>query len=248
MPVTLGEARLYTNHLLDKLPDEHLAPLCLVLERVHTDVKYVVHERNGAIPHVYFPNTSALSNQILLADGSAVEVGTVGSEGFSGVELLAGATLATETCVCQIEGNSLRMKAGDFRDAVKDSSPLRHIAECYLQGYLAQLSQSVACNRKHSLEARFARWMLITHDRVQGQMFYLTHEYLADMLGSQRPSVSVVAAGFQKQGVLQYSRGHVKILDRAKLEAEACECYVNIRQQFKRVLGVPYGWQGLPDA
>jgi hypothetical protein len=174
-------------------------------------------------------------------DGYAVEVGTVGNKGFSGVELLAGATLATETCVCQIEGDSLRMRTSDFREAVKGPSPLRHFAECYLQGYLMQLSQSVACNRKHTLEARFARWMLITHDRVKGQEFYLTQEYLADMLGSQRPSVSMVAAGFQKEGVLQYSRGHVKILNRAKLEGEACECYANIRQQFKRVLGVPYG-------
>jgi len=128
-----------------------------------------------------------------------------------------------------------------LREAIKGISPLRHVAECYLQGYLAQLSQSVACNRKHSLEGRFARWMLVTHDRVKGQEFILTHEFLADMLGAQRPSVSVVAAGFQKDGVLQYSRGHVQILHRAKLEAQACECYAHVRQQFKRVLGVPYG-------
>lgn len=241
MSVTLDEARLYTNHLLARLTDEQLEPLCPMLERIHTNIKHVVHERNGTIPYVYFPNTSALSNLIYLEDGSAVEVGTVGNEGFSGVELLAGATLATETCVCQIEGDSLRMRTSDFREAVKGSSPLRHFAECYLQGYLVQLSQSVACNRKHTLEARFARWMLITHDRVKGQEFYLTHEYLGDMLGSQRPSVSMVAAGFQKEGMLQYSRGHVKILNRAKLEAEACECYANVRQQFKRVLGIPYG-------
>lgn len=241
MSVTLSEARLYSNHLLAKLSDKQLEPLCPMLERVHTNIRHVVHERNGTIPYVYFPATSALSNLIFLEDGSAVEVGTVGNEGFSGVELLAGATLATETCVCQIEGNSLRIQTSDFREAVRSSSPLRHVAECYLQGYLGQLSQSVACNRKHSLEARFARWMLITHDRVQGQEFFLTHEYLADMLGSQRPSVSVVASGFQREGVLQYSRGHVRILDRAKLETEACECYANVRQQFKRVLGVTYG-------
>lgn len=212
-----------------------------MLGYVHTDIRHVVHERNGKIPYVYFRNTAALSNLILLEDGFAVEVNTVGNEGFSGVELVAGATLATETCVCQIAGNHLRIKTGDFREAIKSSSPLRHFAECYLQGYLLELSQAVVCNRRHSLEARFARWMLATHDRVRGQEFYLTHEYLADMLGSQRPSVSVEAAGFQKEGVLQYKRGHVKILDRTRLEAEACECYANIRQQFKRVLGVPYG-------
>jgi CRP-like cAMP-binding protein len=241
MAVTLGEARLYSNHLLTKLSDEQLELLCPMLERIHTDIKYLVHERNKSIPFVYFPHTAALSNLIFLADGSAVEVGTVGNEGFSGVELLAGATLATETCVCQIEGLSLRMKTADFLAALKGSSPLSHFAECYFQGYLVQVSQSAACNRKHSLEERFARWMLLTHDRVQGQEFVLTHEYLADMLGCHRPSVSVVAAAFQKAGVLQYSRGHVRILDRARLEAQSCECYAYVRQQFKRVLGVPYG-------
>lgn len=241
MAVTLSEARLYTNHLLARLSDEHLEPLCPVLEKVHTHVKELAHERNSAIPYVYFPSTSSFSNLITLEDGSAIEVGTVGNEGFSGVELLADASMATETCICQIEGYSLKIKKDDFVRALRECAALRHLADCYLQGYLAQLSQSVACNRKHSLEARFARWMLVTHDRVRGQEFFLTHEFLADMLGAQRPSVSIVAAAFQKAGVLQYSRGHVKILNRARLEAEACECYAFVRQQFKRVLGIPYG-------
>jgi CRP-like cAMP-binding protein len=241
MAVTLGEARLCSNHLLAKLSDEQLEPLCPMLDRIYTDIKHLVHQRNEIIPYVYFPHTAALSNLIFLADGTAVEVGTVGNEGFSGVELLAGATMATETCVCQIEGVSLRMNTVDFVEALRGSNPLSHFAECYFQGYLMQVSQSVACNRKHSLKERFARWMLLTHDRVQGQEFVLTQEYLADMLGCHRPSVSVVAAGFQKAGVLQYSRGHVRILDRTRLEAQSCECYAYVRQQFKRVLGVPYG-------
>nr|WP_314626751.1 Crp/Fnr family transcriptional regulator [uncultured Noviherbaspirillum sp.] len=241
MSVTLGEARLCSNHLLAKLSDEQLQALCPMLEHSDTDIKQVVHERNGTIPYIYFPNTAAFSNLIFLEDGSAVEVGTVGNEGFTAVELLANASMATETCVCQIKGTSLRMQMSDFRNSIKNASPLRHVAECYLQGYLVQLSQSVACNRKHPLEARFARWMLLTHDRVREQEFYLTQEYLADMLGCHRPSVSLVAAGFQKDGVLQYTRGHVKILSRAKLEAQACECYAIVRREFKRVLGVPYG-------
>jgi hypothetical protein len=190
---------------------------------------------------VYFPTTSALSNLVILVDRAAIGVGTVGNEGFSDVELLAGASVATETCVWQIEGHSIRMQACDFLQAVKGSSPLRHIPDCYLQGYLAQLSELAVCNRKHSLEARVARWMLVTHDRVQDNEFVLTHEFLADMLGAQRPSVSVVAAGFHKTGVLRYSRGHVRILDRARLEAQACECYAYVRQEYQRVLGIPYG-------
>jgi CRP-like cAMP-binding protein len=241
MTVTLNEARLYTNHLLAKLSDEHLAALCPLLERVDLKQKDVIHHQHQPIKYVYFPSSGALSNLIFLSDGAAIEVGTIGNEGFSGVELLAGATQSTEACVCQIEGHSLRMDAAKFKQATEGSSPLQHVAKCYLQGYLAQLSQSVACNRKHSLEARFARWLLLSHDRVQGSEFMLTQEFLADMLGVHRPSVSLVAATFQKIGIIHYCRGHMKILNRAKLEAQSCECYELVRKQFKRLLDVPYG-------
>lgn len=166
MSVTLGEARLHSNHLLAKLSDEHLTSICPMLKRVSLKPKDVLHNQNVSIPYVYFPSTSALSNLLFLNDGSAVEVGTVGNEGFSAVELLAGASVSTETCICQIAGESLRMAADDFRTAIEGSTPLRHVSNCYLQGYLARLSQSAACNRKHPLEARFARWLLLTHDRV----------------------------------------------------------------------------------
>jgi CRP-like cAMP-binding protein len=241
MSVTLSEARLCSNHLLAKLSDEHLAPLCRSLERVHTRLKETLHTQSTPVKYVYFPSSGALSNLIFLVDGSAIEVGTVGNEGFSAIELLVGASVATETCICQIEGESLRMSAADFKQAIDGSTPLRHVAHCYFQGYLAQMSQSVACNRKHSLEARFARWLLLTHDRVQGREFLLTQEFLADMLGVHRPSVSLVAAAFQKAGVIQYNRGHMKILNRAVLEEETCECYAVVRETFKRVLGLPYG-------
>jgi len=241
MSVTLAEARLCANHMLARLPDEHYAPLCAKLDRVETRLKQVLHERNEPIDHVYFPCSATVSNIVFFKDGSAVEVGTVGNEGFNAVALLARASTATETSVCQIAGHSLRMKRQDYLDAIDGNTPLRHVSECYLQGYLSFVSQAAACNRKHPLEARFARWLLATHDRVQGREFLLTQEFLADMLGVQRPSVSFAAAAFQKNGLIQYTRGHMKILDRAGLEAVSCECYACVRDQFKRVLAVPYG-------
>lgn len=241
MSVTLTEARLCANHMLARLTDEHFEPLCGKLERVNTRVKQVLHERNHPISHVYFPCNATLSNMVYFEDGSAVEVGTVGNEGFNSVELLARASVATETSVCQIEGHSLRMTAQDYMQAVDGKTPLRHVSECYMQGYLAHVSQTAACNRRHSLEARLARWLLATHDRVQGRDFLLTQEFLADMLGVHRPSVSMVSAVFQKDGLIQYTRGRMKILDRGKLEAISCECYACVRDQFKRVLNVPYG-------
>lgn len=241
MSLTLAETRLCANHMLARLSDEHLEPLCARLDKVDTALKQVLHERDAPIRHVYFPCNAALSNMIFLEDGSAVEVGTVGNEGFNAVELLANASVATETSICQIAGRSLRMSASDYKAAIDGPTPLRHVCECYLQGYLSQLSQSVACNRKHSLEGRFARWLLVTHDRVQGNEFLLTQEFLSDMLGVRRPSVSQVASEFQDKGLIGYSRGHMKILDRGRLERISCECYACVRKQFKRVLGIPYG-------
>jgi hypothetical protein len=241
MSLTLSEARLCPNHLLARLTDEQLQALVPRLKLVHNCIKEVIYERNQRISHVHFPCSCALSNILFLEDGAAVEVATVGNEGFSAVEVLVGATLATDSCVCQIAGKSLRMEVGDFRDAVHGITPLRHVAECYCQAYLSSVSQSVACNRRHTVEARFARWLLITHDRVHGDEFYLTQEFLADMLGTQRPTVSNVAAAFQNDGMIEYRRGHMRILNRAALEQTACECYATVRGQFKRLLGQRYG-------
>lgn len=240
MSVTLAEARLCANHMLSRLSDEHYAPLCNKLERVQLSVKQVLHDRNHPIAYVYFPCNAAMSNIVAFEDGTVIEVGTVGNEGFSAPELLARASQATETSICQIEGHSMRMSARDYLKAIEGNTPLRHISECYLQGYLSQVSQTAACNRRHTLESRFARWLLLTHDRVQGREFMLTQEFLADMLGVNRPSVSLAAVAFQKNGLIRYRRGHMTILDRAKLEAVSCECYACVRAQFNRVLDTPY--------
>jgi CRP-like cAMP-binding protein len=122
-----------------------------------------------------------------------------------------------------------------------DARALSKILKCSGQAYLAQVSQSVACNRLHSTDIRFARWLLVTHDRVEGNEFEITQEFLAAMLGVHRPSISVVAGLFQQAGIIQYTRGHMKILDRARLEESACECYAMVRGQFERLLGVPRG-------
>ena len=176
-----------------------------------------------------------------MEDGVGIEVGTCGNESFTGVELLLGATVAVETVSCQIPGHSLRMKVDDFRLTADNHLPFRRLLQCSAQGYLAQVSQSVACNRLHNVENRFARWLLITHDRVQGDEFALTQEFMAAMLGVHRPSDSLVAGMFQQAGIIKYTRGHVTILDRAKLEEASCECYGVVRKQYQRLLGVPHG-------
>jgi CRP-like cAMP-binding protein len=241
MSITLAQGRQFHNHLLAKLTDEQFRPLLFLFDLVENKVKDVLVRQGDRIEYVYFPCSGAYSCIIDMENGSGVEVGTVGNEGFTTVEMLMEATIAAETVVCQVAGNSLRISANDFRTVIADSRAINKLLKCSGQAYLAQVSQSVACNRLHSTDIRFARWLLITHDRVQGDEFLITQEFLAAMLGVHRPSVSVVAGLFQQAGMIQYTRGHMKILDRAKLEESACECYAVVRGQFERLLGVPRG-------
>lgn len=241
MSISLSQAQQCQNRLLSRLPDEHYQQLLPMLEPVQTKVRDVLCRQGQPFEYVYFPCNCAHSCTLYLEDGSMVEVGTIGNESHTNVEALLGATHAIETVVCQIAGQSLRMKVGDFKEAIKASPPLRHLAECCGQAYLAQVSQSVACNRMHTVEMRFARWLLVTHDRVQGNEFNLTQEFLAAMLGVHRPSVSLVAGVFQQAGLIKYSRGHMKILDRDKLEDTSCECYGSVRKQYQRLFGLPRG-------
>lgn len=224
------------NRLLAMLPEAEYQNLRTHLEYVSTPTRFVVYERNKPITHVYFPLVGAHSVLAVMENGAAVEVGTVGNEGFSTVDALTGAEVAMETTISQVPGSAVRLPLAVFRQAIEGNTVLRRIANRFLLAYLAQVSQSVACNRLHSIEQRFARWVLMSHDRVGGQDFQLTQEFLADMLGVYRPSVSLVARTFQQAGLLHYHRGTMTILDREGLEDAACECYEVVRAQYARVL------------
>lgn len=226
------------NHLLLLLPQEELVDLAHFSKPVRPQFKQAVFERGNGIDHVYVPCSSVFSIWTFMRDGTAVEVGTVGNEGLAGIDLLTGGDFATDTTIRQVEGESLRMQVSDFRSALVRHSGLRQATQRYLQAYLSQVSQSVACNRLHPTKARFARWVLMTHDRVGDDEFHLTQEFLADMLGVRRPSVSVVASAFQNAGLIRYTRGRLAIVDRSGLEQLCCECYGNVRNNFERLLSL----------
>jgi len=233
----LHAERQYGNLLLDVLSNDEYRELSPSLQMVDMHAADVIGQRGSVLTHVYFPIASAFSVLASLSDGSAVEVGTIGREGFVGIETLAGGEQWTETTICQIGGKSLRMPVADFNRSIGGDTALRRIAQRYLLLYLSLVSQSVACNRLHTIEARFARWILMTHDRVDGNEFNLTQQFLADMLGVQRPSVSLVASSFQHAGLIRYHRGHMEILDRQGLEGACCECYAVVKEQFNRLPG-----------
>ena len=232
------------NRLLALLSAQDYHALASHLELVPLDIKEIIAERGQPIRYIYFPCTAVLSVLALMLDGQAVEVGTIGNEGFSGLDVLVGGDLATETAICQIKGKALRMPMADFNRATDGDTPLRRVTLRYLQAYLSMVSQSVACNRLHNVEARFARWVLMTHDRVLGDDFYLTQEFLASMLGVHRPTISLVAGAFQQAGMIRYNRGHMTILKREALEDICCECYDVVNEQFERTLGTLQKRQG----
>ena len=232
-----GASRPTGNRLLDQLSDASWEQLAPALQAVQLARKDIVGERGELAAHVIFPCGAVLSVLAYMENGAAVEVVTVGHEGMFGIEPLLGGARWTETTLCQIEGPALRMSGAAFREALDSDPALRELAQRYVIAYLAVVSQSVACNRLHNIEQRFARWMLMTHDRVDSDSFNLTQEFIADMLGVHRPSVSLVAGSFQKAGFIKYVRGTMSILNREGLEQASCECYGATQQAFAR-LGV----------
>jgi CRP-like cAMP-binding protein len=225
------------NFLLSTLPQDSYELLLPHFELVATPLHMKLFERGKVIQHAYFPITGQYSILAPMKDGGTVEVGTVGFEGMASVDLLTGGDVASETGVCEVPGEALRMPANAFKERLDTNGALRKISLRYFQAYLAQVQQSVACNALHSIDQRFARWVLMCHNRARQQPFQLTQEYLASMLGVHRPTVSVTAARYQGVGMVEYSRGIVTVLDQAGLEASACECYHVVKGQFERFLG-----------
>jgi CRP-like cAMP-binding protein len=197
----------------------------------------VLFERGRQIQYAYFPLDGQHSILAPMKDGGMVEVGTVGFEGFTCVDLLTDGEVASESTICEVPGETLRMPAVAFKEQIALNGALRRVTLRYFQAYLAQVSQSVACNALHSLDQRFARWVLMCSNRSHGQSFQLTQEYLASMLGVQRPSVSVIAKKYQDAGLIKYHRGVLTVLNREGLEATACECYRVVMDQFERFMG-----------
>jgi CRP-like cAMP-binding protein len=227
------------NFLLSSLPEDEYQSLKPHFDLIGSPLKSAFYQRDQPIEYVYFPLSGEHSVLAIMENGSAVEVGMVGNEGFSTVEALTGSDWALEAVICQIPGETLKLPLPRFMAAIQGETVLRRVVYRYFQYYLAQVSQSVACNRLHTTEERFAKWMLMNHDRVPGDEINITQEFLADMLGVHRPSVSLIARGFQQLGLIKYSRGVVTILDRQGMEEASCECYAAVRKQYERALGKP---------
>ena len=224
------------NRLLRALPLAEYAALLPQLTPVLLGFKETLIEPDVPIGDVYFPRSGVCSMIADEQEGGAVEVGTIGNEGFIGLPVLMGADRMPYRVIAQIAGDAWRLPADAFRRLVDERPAVRHLLLRFAQTYSDQISQSVACNRLHTLEERCARWLLMTHDRVHGQSFELTHEFLSYMLGVRRAGVTVAMGVLQGADIVRYTRGRVTVLDRPRLEEASCACYHITRTASDRLL------------
>jgi CRP-like cAMP-binding protein len=218
-----------SNNILLSTSDGDYSLLRPHLEYVNLPNHLVLHEP-GKMDFAYFPNRGLISLVVVMKDGRTAEAGIVGNEGFTGASAAVGLHWGTLQAVVQITGEGFRVAVGALQDTLESASHLRLMLSRYAVIHGMQVAQTAACNRLHYVEQRLARWLLMAQDRVDSGSLHITHDFLATMLGTDRPTVSLAAGVLQRKKIIEYTRGAVKIVNRKKLEDSACECYGVIRQ------------------
>ena len=227
------------NRVLAALPKTAYKRIMPQMERVLLENKQLAYDVDKPIQYVYFPLTGVFSLVTFMEDGEGVEVATIGNEGMIGLPLFLGVDRTSGKAFTQVPGDSLRMTAAAFKEQIKRHKTLAQTLQLYTQALMVQISQGMACNGRHSIRQRCARWLLMTHDRVGAETFPLSQEFLALMLSVRRAGVNKVATELKKAGLIQYSRGMIRIVNRKELEDTSCECYQVIKREFDRLLGSP---------
>jgi CRP-like cAMP-binding protein len=225
-----GQAR--DNAVLGVLSDDEYTSVVDGAEYIVMRARQSVYEANAPIEDVYFPVDAVFSAVASIDRRHRAEVCTVGREGVTGLPVVFDQPTSPHAVFCQIEGSALRLSADRFCEVIREAASLRAQLNRFTVATLVQLAQNVACNRGHRAEARAARWLLTTHDRVGRDTFPLTQEFLAQMLGVRRATISEIAGKFQSDGLIRYQRGVISITDRDALESVACECYGIVRKEF----------------
>ena len=229
------ESLTIKNQLLSALVNQQYQHLVPHLQRVDLALGDVVYTMGNELEHVYFPEDSVVSLLSTLENGATTEVGLVGREGMLGLTVFLGGALTPERAIVQLAGTALRLKASVLREELRVGSPLQLMLLRYTRSFLALMSQSVVCSQHHSLDQRFARWLLMMHDYSDSNTLNLTHEMVAGMIGTRRAGVTLAALALREKGLVSASRGRITILDRAGLETAACECYSIIHEEFSRL-------------
>jgi CRP-like cAMP-binding protein len=227
------------NRLLGALETASRKRIDPYLEPITLDLGAVVCEAGGLLKHAYFPQGAVLSLLTVLENGSAIETANIGREGAFGLFAAMYSRTSFNRCLVQLEGDMLRCPIEVLQSEFKHSEHVRDLFVSYSETLLSQVQQTVACNAMHSTEEKMCRWLLMMHDRAEGEVLAYTHEFLSHMLGANRKSVTLAAQSMQTAGLISYRRGKIQILDRAGLENSSCECYAIVRERFDAFLTPP---------
>lgn len=224
------------NHLLDALLTAEYDRLFPNLELVKMSLGEILYESGGQLKHVYFPVNSIVSLLYVMEDGASAEIAVVGNEGILGISIFMGGETTPSRAVVQSEGYSYRLKAQLLKDEFNRAGPVMRLLLRYTQALITQMSQTAVCNRHHSVEQQLCRWLLLSLDRLTSDELTMTQELIANMLGVRREGVTEAAGKLQRAGLIDYSRGHIKVLNRPGLEGRVCECYQVVKAEFDRLL------------
>jgi CRP-like cAMP-binding protein len=224
------------NHLLAALPAPDRERLLPHLELVPMPLGHVLYESGSELRHVYFPTTSIVSLLYVMIDGASAEIAVVGNDGILGVALFMGGETMPNRAVVQSAGHAYRLQGALLKQEFSRSGELQHLLLRYTQALLTQMAQTAVCNRYHSLDQQFCRWLLLSLDRLPADELVMTQELIANMLGVRREGVTEAAGNVQRAGLIEYQRGRITVLDRAGLEARTCECYAVVKKEFDRLL------------
>ena len=235
-PVPSTKQNPRQNNLLAALPEADYARLLPDLELVPLPLGWAVYEAGGELGYVYFPTTSIISLLYVMEDGSSAEIAVTGNEGLVGIALFMGGESTPSRAVVQSAGYGYRLKAAVLQREFKRGGQMQYLALRYTQALITQMAQTAVCNRHHSVEQQLCRWLLLSLDRLPSNELTMTQELIANMLGVRREGVTQAAGQLQEAGLIHYSRGHITVLDRPKLEKRVCECYAVVKRESDRLL------------
>ncbi|HLX80644.1 MAG TPA: Crp/Fnr family transcriptional regulator [Burkholderiales bacterium] len=236
------------NHLLAALPTAEFERLSPHLELVPMLLGQILYEPGGKMQHAYFPTTAIVSLHYVMESGASAETAGVGNEGVVGMALFMGGDTTPSSAVVQTAGHGYRLAGHPLKQEFNRAGVTQRLLLRYTQALIAQMIQTAACNRHHSVEQQLCRWLLLTLDRVSSRELVMTQELVASMLGVRREGITAAAGNLQRAGVINYRRGHISVLERSGLEASACECYAVVRKELNRLLSDVRHRQQVPAA
>jgi CRP-like cAMP-binding protein len=226
----------HQNHLLDALPEEDYGRLSPHLELIELPLGKVLYESGQKLRYVYFPTTCIVSMLYVMEDGASAEIAVVGNEGIVGISLFMGGDTTPSRALVQSAGYGYRLKAQLLKDEFNRAKVVMRLLLRYTQALITQMAQTAVCNRHHSVEQQLCRWLLLSLDRLSSDELTMTQELIANMLGVRREGVAESAGKLQREGLIEYSRGRISVLDRPGLEKRCCECYQVVKKEFDRLL------------